>query len=186
MDKRNFDLWKFIGAEKSIDDGMQTSLTQLFKDYFESIKQFTGLDYDEFISVDEMITKGLQLNNSSVYFWSWLEKIGVKKLQEIAKAEFCIDDEFSDLIEYRRFILEQDIETGISHNLFESLADGIESCHKFVLTAWHKRELVKAKIMIPQKNRQVWAEFFSDDRQWITIPTKNTPLVKASGGCFYY
>ncbi len=131
-------VWNFIGVSKTIDNEAERLLDQLFEKVFVNIQGFSGLSYKEFRNIEDMVDNAKHSENSYSYFWSWLENQGIVKLKKIASTRFYSDDETLDLLEYRMFVLEQDMEGNIVHNLIESLADGISEIYKFSLSSLNR------------------------------------------------
>lgn len=126
-------IWEFLGSKKNGCNESEQILYKILGRFFEGIEMFSGLSYKNFDNIESMITVAKSKHDSYSYFWDWFEEIGISRLKVIASEKFDVSDETLDLLEYRLFILNEDIDSNILHNIIESLADTIGEIYKYAL-----------------------------------------------------
>ena len=123
----------FVGMSRTVNNEADILLEQLFEKVLHSIDMFSGLSYEAYRSIELLLDAAEQKEkNPYSYFWSWLREHGLRKMKVIAGKELGVMDELLDLLEYRLFVLGQDVDSQNLHNIIESIADCIDAVFRFL------------------------------------------------------
>lgn len=125
-------IWKFLGIQRTERTESDKLLSEILSNALTRLFRSTGLSPSEFSSLSEMVEFGRQLDNEYSYFWDWMKEYGIGYLNKIGKASLPDTEDTQEFLEYRKFILEMDIESGIVSNLFISVAELLKAVDEFI------------------------------------------------------
>lgn len=126
-------VWNFIGRQSKTTSEADRLITKLYETVFQSIRDFSGLDYELVSSVELLIVEGKKTSSEYEYFWDWMEDIGLVKIREIADFSYTDTDEFLDLLDFMIYSLTEDSRNGINDIIVSSIADVIGEIYNYVL-----------------------------------------------------
>ena len=119
-------LWSFFGVDKKVVTETDRKLINLLDRYFAVVRDVAGVNYKEYNNIDQFIDAFASASQNNKFFGVWLKSFGKKTLKDIAELNFPSQSEnLLDIIDYREFVLDQEIENGISDDLLTSITDSI-------------------------------------------------------------
>lgn len=126
----SYNVWEFIGVQRSENSQSDQILKEIFTDAFNAICEQLNLDISDYSSIKELISS--QLQEEMGYFFTWLEDEGINSIRKTESIKLKDTEETLHFLEYRKMLLEMDIENNIIESLLTSIAETITSIDEFM------------------------------------------------------
>lgn len=128
-------IWELMGTSRHSKSESDIILENIISKIFISFEKILNVDISSYSSLEELIDQKPDIDHDKLYFWNWFIDYGKDQLKLIASTRIDDKDETLDFLDYRDFILESDIKSGITDNVFTSIADTLTMIGNYIETS---------------------------------------------------
>lgn len=129
-------IWKFVKGYDIKQNDVNDAIIEIISKMLSFMRDELKADYKQYSDIYQMIESKLSTSQSEhMYFWKWMDSHGTDLIQSIVTTPISSEDEeLLDLIDYRLYIMEADISSGIPDNMFSSMAGTLTSIANYIIT----------------------------------------------------
>ncbi|HEF5063588.1 TPA: hypothetical protein SAQ65_002578 [Bacillus cereus] len=122
-------VWKFVKGHNDEKNEVTEAVIGMISTIFNFMRDELKTNYEYYNDLEQMVKIQLDTKKDNCsYFWDWMDNHGLNLINSLVNTPFLEnDEELLDLLDYRIYILEADIESGILDNTFSSIAETLTS-----------------------------------------------------------